>query len=368
VWGDLGLLASRQKGQGGGEKIMFQPNFRYTNRIVNNLTQIAEGRTIILNAPLVPKWEVTLRREAIIRSAHSSTAIEGNPLSLEQVSDLAAGREITVRRKDRQEVLNYLEALEKIPEFAQRSPFKSEDLLEVHKTVTKETLENPGDEGVFRNRQVFVGNRITGEVIFTPPPTEQVPQLVNEFLEWFNSTAVSEIDPVIEAGLTHYELVRIHPFIDGNGRTARVLATLILYLRGFDTKQFFCLDDYYDLDRPSYYRVLQSVDQRTLDLTNWLEYFVEGVKVSIEAVKERVVRLSSERLRRTKKGQIALTEKQMRIVEFINENGRITNRNVREMFKISSQAAHKEIMKLVKPDVIKAVGKGRNISYQLKVG
>lgn len=157
-------------------------------------------------------------------------------------------------------------------------------------------------------------------------------------------------------------------FIDGNGRTARVLATLILYLRGFDAKQFFCLDDYYDSDRPAYYRVLQSVDQKTLDLIGWLEYFVEGVKVSISAVKERVIRLSSERLRRTQRGQIALTEKQMRIVEFINENGRITNRNVREMFKISSQAAHKEIMKLVKPDVIKAVGKGRNISYQLKVG
>ncbi len=99
--------------------------------------------------------------------------------------------------------------------------------------------------------------------------------------------------------------------MDGNGRTARVLATLILYLRGFDSKQFFCLDDYYDSDRPSYYRALQGVDQNTLDLTNWLEYFVEGVRVSIEAVKERVVRLSSERLRKAKKGQIALTERQM---------------------------------------------------------
>ena len=101
--------------------MMFMPNFRYTHRIVNNLTKIGVAREVILNSPLVPKWEVSLRREAIIRSAHSSTAIEGNPLSLEQVSDLAEGREIMVRRKDRQEVLNYLEALEKIPEFAKES-------------------------------------------------------------------------------------------------------------------------------------------------------------------------------------------------------------------------------------------------------
>jgi Fic family protein len=157
---------------------MFKPNFDYTNKIVRNLTFIAEARAIILNAPLIPKWEVTLRREALIKSAHSSTAIEGNPLSLEEVSALAAGRDIMVRRKDKQEVLNYLEALEKIPDFAKINPFTSEDLLKVHKMVTKDTLENPKDEGVFRNRQVFVGNRITGEVIFMPSPTEQVPQLV----------------------------------------------------------------------------------------------------------------------------------------------------------------------------------------------
>jgi Fic family protein len=127
---------------------MFKPNFRYTHKIVNNLSKIAAARELILNAPLVPKWEVSLRREAIIRSAHSSTAIEGNRLSLEQVSDLAYGREVMATRRDRQEVLNYLEALAKLPEFAEKTPFTSKDLLKIHKIVTKETLENPEDEGV----------------------------------------------------------------------------------------------------------------------------------------------------------------------------------------------------------------------------
>jgi len=93
---------------------MFKPNFRYTDKIVNHLTQIAVARDLILNSPLVPKWEVELRREAIIRSAHSSTAIEGNRLSLEQVSDLAQGREVMATRKDKQEVLNYLNVLENV--------------------------------------------------------------------------------------------------------------------------------------------------------------------------------------------------------------------------------------------------------------
>ncbi len=278
---------------------------------------------------------------------------------------LAAGREITVRRKDRQEVLNYLEALEKIPKFAERNPFLPEDLLEVHKIVTKETLENPEDEGVFRNRQVFVGNRITGEVIFMPPPTEQVPHLVNEFLEWFNSTVVKEIDPVIEAALAHYELVRIHPFIDGNGRTARIMATLVFYKRGFDVKRFFALDDYYDQDRRSYYAALNNVDQRTLDLTGWLEYFTNGVAVSIETVKNKVIGLSKDIKLLKEKGQVALTERQMKIVEKIIEKGAITNREMREVFGLSDEGVRKEITKLIKLGVVKRKSKGRSHHYIL---
>ncbi len=344
---------------------MFKPKFRYTDKIVNNLTLIAAARAIILNAPLVPKWEVSLRREALIRSAHSSTAIEGNRLSLEQVSDLAQGREVMATRKDKQEVLNYLEALEKVPEFAERVPLRSEDFLEIHKIVTKETLENPSDEGAFRNRQVIVGNRITGEVIFMPPPTEQVNQLVNGFFEWFNSPEISGIDPVIEAGLTHYEIVRIHPFIDGNGRTARVMATLVFYKRGFDVKRFFALDDYYDQDRRNYYAALKSVDQNTLDLTGWLEYFTDGVAVSIKAVKDKVIGLSKDIKLLKEKGQVVLTERQMKIVERIIAKGAITNREMREIFGLSDEGARKEITKLIELRVVKRKGKGRSLYYVL---
>lgn len=345
--------------------MMFKPNFNYTNKIVKNLTLISEARAIILNSPLIPKWEVSLRRDALIRSAHSSTAIEGNPLSLDEVSALAAGRDIMVRRKDKQEVLNYLKALEKIPEFSEKDPFLSKDLLEVHKIVTKDTLDNPKDEGVFRNRQVIVGNRITGEVVFMPPPTVQVPKLVDDFLEWFNSPEANEIDPIIEAGIAHYEIVRIHPFIDGNGRTTRVMATLVLYKRGFDLKRFFALDDYYDHDRRAYYAALRAVDPKGRDITAWLEYFINGVAVSIEAVKKKVIGLSKDIKALKEKGQIALTDRQIKIVERIIEKGRITNREIRKMFELSDEAVRKEISKLVEIGVLKSEGKGRSLHYVL---
>lgn len=344
---------------------MFKPNFRYTNKIVNNLTQISAARELILNSPLIPKWEVSLRREALIRSAHSSTAIEGNPLSLEEVSALAAGRDVMVRRKDKQEVLNYLEALGKIPGFVRRIPFKAKDLLDIHRIVTKETLENPKDEGTFRDRQVYVGNRVTGQVIFMPPETREVPKLIDHFFKWFNSSGANEIDAVIKAGVTHYELVRIHPFIDGNGRTARIMASLVLYERGFDVKRFFALDDYYDGDRRAYYAALKSIDQKTLDLTGWLEYFSEGVAISIESVKKKVIGLSKDIKILKERGQIALTNRQMKIVEKLVQNYRIAIGDISKDFGISRQAALKEINKLINLGVVRLKGKGRGAYYEL---
>ncbi|MDP8215495.1 MAG: Fic family protein [Candidatus Euphemobacter frigidus] len=344
---------------------MFKSNFKYTDRIVKNLTSIAEARSVILNAPFIPKWEVSLRRDALLRSAHASTAIEGNPLSLEEVTALAEGREVMARRRDKQEVLNYIEALEKIPEFAKKKPFTSSDLLEIHRVVVKDTLESPEDEGSFRNRQVVVVNRLTGEIIFTPPPTEKVPQLVEEFLEWFNSPEVDGVDPVIEAGITHYEIVRIHPFVDGNGRTTRVMASQVLYKRGFDVKRFFALDDYYDHDRRSYYQALNSVDQGTLDITQWLEYFSEGVALSIKAVKDKVIGLSKDIKVLKDRGQITLTEKQMKIVEKAVRDEKITAGEVSKMFRISRQAALKEMNKLVELGVFRLRGKGRGAHYIL---
>ncbi|MCK4492361.1 MAG: hypothetical protein KAU03_07030, partial [Candidatus Altiarchaeales archaeon] len=138
-----------------------------------------------------------------------------------------------------------------------------------------------------------------------------------------------------------------------------------LYLSGFDTKRFFTLDDYYDSDRTSYYKALQSVNQKTLELTKWLEYFTEGVDISVAKVKERILRLSSERLRRDKKGQIALTERQMKIIEHINLNGRISIGELSTIFSISRQAALKEISKLVGLDVVKLKGRGRGAHYIL---
>ena len=327
------------------------------------------GREIIEHSPLIPKWELKLKKEARVHNAHSSTSIEGNRLTLEQVKALSEHREVIAAAKDKQEVINYLQALDAIPHYAKRQ-VDTKLFLTIHKTITKATLKDAKDCGALRKRQVFVGRRIFDgtqfrEIVeYTPPNSKDVPQLVEGFLDWINSPEAKKINPVILAGIAHYEVAKIHPFIDGNGRTARLLATLLLYKSGFDHRRFFALDDYYDEDRDSYYTALKTVEKNKGDLTKWLEYFTEGVLYSINKVKEVIMKLGLVP-DIDKAGQIELTPRQIRILEKLKEKGKLTNKELRAVFKVSRQAMLKEISRLAALGLIEIGGKGRGAYYRL---
>ena len=348
----------------------FEPKYTITGRILSNISQIMAGREIIEHSKIIPKWELRLKKEARIHNAHSSTSIEGNRLTLEQVTALSENKEVIATGKDKKEVLNYLKSLDLIPEYSSKKSLSIELFLKIHKTVTGGTLQNKEDCGVFRNRQVFVGRRIFDgtsfkEVVeYMPPETKDVPRLVAEFLNWLNSDSIKKINPVILAGVVHYEIARIHPFIDGNGRAARLMASLILYKSGFDHRRFFALDDYYDENRSAYYAALKTVQINEGDITQWLEYFTEGVLFSINKVKEFIVRMGLSK--KIEAGErIELSEKQIKILERIKGKDKVRNKDLRDMFGITRQAILKEISKLIDAKLVELVGKGRSAYYKL---
>lgn len=347
---------------------MLTPKYQITPLILGHLTKISAAREVIINARLIPKWELDLRREALIRSAHASTSIEGNSLSYEEVSNLEIGREITAFGKDRQEVLNYFDALKYLDKLVQLEKITNKDILKLHKMVTAKTLDNPEYVGKYRhgNQYVMVGNRFTGEITYKPPATREVPELMNDFLDFINTIDFKKLNPVLAAGIVHYEFVRIHPFIDGNGRTARILATHILLKSGFDTKRFFALDDFYNSDRSGYYAALKTVNPTKRDLTKWLEYFCEGVDVSLEAVRKKIMLLTGGKSREMGSNQIALGDKHMKVVEYVRKNASITNRKVRELLGVSNKTAYQVLETLCKYDVLSKRGGGRNVFYILK--
>lgn len=351
----------------------FFPRYTITPGILNAVAKITAAREIIEHSRIVPAWEMKLFKEARIHNAHSSTSIEGNRLTLQEVKDISEQRDIIAVEKDKQEVLNYLKALDAVPMYASRKSLSINVFLEMHRTLTKKCLQNDADCGAFRTRQVFVGRRIfDGTVVkdiveYMPPPTEQVPVLVKAFLEWLNKQEPHDINPVICAGIAHYEMARIHPFVDGNGRAARLLASLVLYKQGFDHRRFFALDDYYDEDRPAYYAALKNVQRRKGDLTGWLEYFSEGVLHSVAKVRNTIARLGlTSPAGNTRR--IELSPRQVAIIERIRMNGKITNREIRALFPLSRQAILKEIHKLLKERIITLRGKGRGAYYRLPAG
>lgn len=129
------------------------------------------------------------------------------------------------------------------------------------------------------------------------------------------------------------------------------MAMIVLYRRGYDIKRFFSLDDYYNQDRDKYYETLKTVNPDLLDLTQWLEYFTTGVLTSIKFVKDKVLGLSKDVKFLKKKGQIPLNDRQMKIVEKIIENSKITKKDVQNMFNLSHSSAYDELKKMLDLEV-----------------
>lgn len=225
-----------------GKLVMLQPNFKYTNKIVRLLARIQAAREVIMNSPLIPAWEKELQREALIKQTHHTTSIEGNQLTLEEVSLLIAGKNVPAGEKDKKEVQNYVNVLEYIDSLEGGTSIVEEILLEIHRLTVKDILPDVS-AGHYRKVRVFVGNPKTGKITYTPPEPEEVSLLTRSLLEWLNSEEAFDLLPAVQAGIAHYELARVHPFLDGNGRAARALSTLILTKRGFDTKKFFALEE-----------------------------------------------------------------------------------------------------------------------------
>lgn len=336
---------------------MFNPFFTYNHELVNKLLKINSIRDFIVNAPVVLEMEVSLKREALLKSAHHSTAIEGNPLSLNQVNGLAKGIKIQGQKKAKQEVLNYLNVLNNTDKYIEDGKITNQNVLKLHEDITNYTLDYTYFEGQYRSKPVYIVNQ-EGDIVFTPPKASLVPTEIENLLEWINNSS-HELNAVISAGIIHYEFVRIHPFIDGNGRTARALAAIYLYLRGFDVD--FTLDEYYNSDREAYYDALNSVDPKTQDMTDWLLYFLEGFLTSLSEIKNRIMLFPLSAPKRIK-----LTEKKLKILEYIHLNGSITNSEVRKLLNISRQGAYKDLRSLMDKNIIEKKGGSRSTYYILK--
>ena len=215
---------------------MFNPKYKLNNNIVKMLTTVAEAKAVIERAKILPKQELKLRRQALIRMSHSSTAIEGNRLNVCEVEALVGRKKVDAPQRDIFEVQNYLKALKYIEQVVEKKQSITEKvLLKIHKLVTDKTLDKESS-GHYRKGPVYIVRRRLGfpnEIMYMGPDAKKVTQLCTDLIKWIEESEKQDINPIIVAGIVHQEIAAIHPFADGNGRVARAISTLILYQRGY---------------------------------------------------------------------------------------------------------------------------------------
>ncbi|MCL4338070.1 Fic family protein [Patescibacteria group bacterium] len=349
---------------------MYSPQFSISNKILKNIGIIEAAREVIVNAPLVPAYEKKFREEAIIRTVHHGTHIEGNELNYTEASQVLHGQQIVGRDRDIQEVINYRNVIRFLDYVAIGEVSKGKITEEVIKKIhalTVEKILSPEQCGVYRKTQVVVKNSVTGEVTFRPPAAIEVSYQMGDFADWIGNFPKDDMHPVVKAGITHYELVRIHPFLDGNGRTARAVATLVLFLENYDIKKFFSLEEYYDRDALRYYDALKSAAGG--NLTSWLEYFTEGLAIELTRIKEKVQRLSTDIKLKEKLGgkQVFLSERQIAVMEYIQRVGYLSNQGFEDLFpNISEDTILRDLHDLMKKGIIKKEGKTKASRYILR--
>ena len=342
---------------------MYRPKFTISNKINRALTQIERSRGFLEAAQLSEKWIARMQKEALILEAHHTTHIEGTHLSLDQSKKLLEGEKIPdVSIDDKQELLNYRTAFEFVSSYLlEKKPITEGVVRQIHALLVQGVRGNSAMPGEYRKVQNYVANSHTGEVIYTPPPAYEVPIMMGELTEWLERE--KKIHPIIVAGVTQFQFVHIHPFLDGNGRTARLLSTLCLYRSGYDFKRLFTISEYYDRERPKYYAAIQSVRENGLDLTEWLEYFCEGLMAQLKELQQSGEDKLTLDLLSTEK---QLTENQQKALELGLEGSFTLNDFAVVCPSVSKRTLQRELVRLQELDLVESSGATTQRRYHLK--
>jgi len=267
--------------------LSFAPRFTVTNAITAALTRVERARGVLEAAKLSEDWIRQRGARALVLEAHHTTHIEGTRLTLEQSERVLAGEAVPgADPDDVRELLNYRQAFDFVSTYLVHGGPITEGLVrEIHKRLVGGVRGGSAAPGEYRHVQNYVASSATGAVIYTPPPPLDVPVLMRELVAWLNEPG--KVHPWRASGVAQCQLVHIHPFLDGNGRTSRLLSTLCLYRAGYDFKRLFTISEHYDRDRTAFYRAIQSVREQGMDLTGWLEFFSQGLAAQLDEVKDR---------------------------------------------------------------------------------
>ncbi len=331
----------------------YRPKFTVSPRLASLLEEIAALREKVKGALVQVAWIPALQKDARARNAHASTAIEGNPLTLEEVRALADGKPLpAATERARREILNYFAGLRLIERRFAKRPVAHADVLRLHKVLSSEVMDQ-GEAGRYRRFCVRVGR-------YHPPPPADVRSLMTDLLAWWNADS-AEWPAVVSSAVLHFRFEEIHPFGDGNGRTGRLLALWELYRRGFDTHHVFAVDEYFWENRPRYYEALDDVREREGDITGFVEFSADAVRWTLERAWLRIQAVGAG----SAGARILLRPKQERLLLLLRDRGPMAPREIWSALGVSKQGAIDLLRPLLDSGLVRRAGTRKSGRYVL---
>ncbi len=342
---------------------MFKPRYTITDRLLSNIKQIY-SIIIDLNNSRFPKIVLyELEKSAREISTYASTSIEGNPIPLTDVKQILKTQPKNLRKSE-QEVINYNNALEGLNKQKQKEStvFSLNLILHIHKQIVNKLV--PGYQlGKLRAEPVFVNDPRIGKTVYWPPDQKDVPKLMTDLVDFINYKK-DLIDPLISAGIFHKQFVVIHPFMDGNGRTARLSTKVLLRDLGLNTFNLFSFENYYNRNVTNYFKNVGVMGNYydlsdSIDFTNWLEYFTDGIIDELLRVRKLLPEISIS-------PETELKSYHKKILEFIKTKSYISDRDYTRLTNRAKATRNLDLNKLIEMGLIQRKGKGKATYYILK--
>lgn len=343
--------------------MLFKPSYTITDRLLANIKKI-NSLVIELNNELFPYIVLhEFERSALAVSSYASTSIEGNPLPLTEVKKILKSKPANIRDSEK-EVLNYNLALQDLNKKLEHGNAKLSLslILKIQKQVIAGLLPS-FETGCLRQKPVVVNDPRTGQIVYLPPDVDEVQPILDELILFINKNK-SLIDPLILAGIFHKQMVIIHPFMDGNGRTTRLATKVLLAEMGLNTFNLFSFENYYNKNVTKYFQTVGEYGNyyelvEKIDFTKWLEYFTEGIIDELLRVRKSLPEATI-----SPQTQLQLYHK--KILEFIKENGFIADRDYAKLVDRAKATRALDFQKLIKFGLIERKGKGKATYYILK--
>ncbi len=335
---------------------MYSPRYTITETLLARISEAETLRTIIQTAPVQVDWLENVRLEALVRRAHFSTAIEGNPLTLPEVEALAGVKNVDVKDRAKREVLNYLAVLRWIAKQPADALVSEHGVLTLHRIIMT-GLMGPTLVGAYKISTNVIMS--AGRVVYRPPGPHAAKPGTRALIKWLEGPGRST-HPIVASACAHYEMARVHPFRDGNGRVARAPATWMLNHRGFDTQHLFAVDQYFKEDHEGYYHALQRVHKEDDELTSWLEYVALAVLDTLGRTSQRIEQLALPPLT---KG-LSLTRQQERLLLELQGKRGMTIEALQRLLRVERVQVYRVLRPLMRKRILEK-STARPVVYRL---